>query len=381
MLTRLQNYFNNMHGYNNNDNVNNCIKKLSNNARINSESFERYNYLCMVLNNMQITDNITLADENLTELMHMFFSNNSIVAEIYKHLRSKGLIFLHKIYIRVHSLGGMIEYLIRENAGYEDYDDPSKQQVSFLDPDLYYATQINPVIHEKIMALPIGFVIEDEDVSHENMLIISRDNGQLIIEHFEPMGHMFYQHPIYDEIRILVKILFGPEVSESSKIHFIEINKICPLQILQRNITGKFIGSCTTFSIWYALLRLLNPEKPYWQTYEDMEKYLLKTSNPNAVIKNIVGAFIRLINLRSDGSMGENLESRRRISLNNLKPFEVQSERGGAINKKKFKWNKNNKIKSAKNKKRMNVKNKNVMKSMKNKNKLKNMKSKTLLKK
>ena len=93
MLSRLQNSFNYKQAKNNDENVNNCIKKLSNNPRINRESFERYNYLCMVLNNKQITDDIALVDENLTELMDMFFTKNSIVAEIHKHLKSRGLIF------------------------------------------------------------------------------------------------------------------------------------------------------------------------------------------------------------------------------------------------------------------------------------------------
>lgn len=357
MLTRLRNSFN----YRNVDeNVANCIKKLSNNLEINRESFGRYNYLCMVLNNKQITDNITLVDENLTELMDMIFNLNSVVAEMHKHLKSRGLIFLHKITIRLFTQGGIIMYVIHENVGYEDYEDITKQQLSYLNPELYYTTQIQPVRHEKIMALPISFMIDDENVSHENMLIITRnDDDELIVEHFEPKGHMPYPHPVHDEIRILIKTLFSSEISDSSKIHFIEINKICPVQKLQSHIkTGKFMGSCTTFSIWYAILRLLNPEQPYAQTYKSMERYLLETSNPNAVIKNVVGAFIRLINLRSDGTMGDipDPASRRRISFNNLQPVELSSGHGGrkkhVKNKKtKIKRNKKNRTKKYRTKK------------------------------
>lgn len=102
------------------------------------------------------------------------------------------------------------------------------------------------------------------------------------------------------EITQLINNLFAyePCVTRQDEIRMIPVSRNCSLQM--HVYFSEYRDSCAIFSLWYAVERLLYPERDPAKTLMNMETYLTKTS-PAHTIKNIIMSFMMLININDSG--------------------------------------------------------------------------------
>ena len=74
-----------------------CIDKFVANNDIKIR--DKYKNICKVLEKIEITDDVQVINTKFTELLHLWFNDNAILHEIYKHLASIGICVLHEIVI------------------------------------------------------------------------------------------------------------------------------------------------------------------------------------------------------------------------------------------------------------------------------------------
>lgn len=311
-------------------NVAKCIQKLSKTENYDENMKNKYQNICKIINNIEIADNIQVINEYFTEFMHMWFNDNAVINEIYRHLNSRGICVLHEIVIwyNIENTGHTI-FAIPHHYGYDDMPNTTKSHnVSYLDVELYYNTQIKEC-KNNIMAIPITIHNEDSSMAHSNMLIIKRENGQIIVEHFEPYGNISKYDSLF-EITQLMYELFAYEINSQNDVKIISVLDDCSLQ--RYVLYNKYRDSCAMFSIWYAIMRLLNPEETYTVTREKMRKYLLSKS-PTIVIKSIISAFMLLIDINDAGI----INNKKTINKGILKSMQNAKMKAGSKSKTKRK--------------------------------------------
>lgn len=277
-------------------------KQRSSSVGFISEIREKYTNICKVLERIEITDEVQVINAQFTELLHLWFNDNAILGEIYKHLASIGICILHEIIIWKNiDNSGQTMYVIPLNYGYDDMPDSVKHYTSYLNEEMYYNTQIKECSNN-IMAIPITIYNHNDHMAHSNMLIIKKQMHspvKILVEHFEPFGNRLRENSEF-EITQLVQNLFvyDSHITSQDEIHVLSVSQKCSLQI--HVFFSKYSNSCAIFSLWYAIERLLHPEKDPEETYRNMEIYLTK-SNPVLAIKNIIIAFMMLININDVG--------------------------------------------------------------------------------
>ena len=155
---------------------------------------DKYKNICKVLERIEITDNdnVQVINEKFTELLHLWFNDNAILHEIYKHLTSIGICILHEIVIWKNiQNSGQTMYVIPRNYGYDDMPETIKRHnTSYLDEEMYYNTQIKECPNN-IMAIPITIYNNNDPMAHSNMLIIKKQQTghvKISVELFEPFG-------------------------------------------------------------------------------------------------------------------------------------------------------------------------------------------------
>lgn len=278
-----------------------CIDKFVKDT--DSKTRDKYFYICQVLNNVQITDDIQLINANFTNFLHLWFNDNAILHEIHKHLASIGICVLHEIVIWKNiGNSGQTMYVIPHNYGYDDMPESTKHHsTSYLNEEIYYNTQIKECPNN-IMAIPITIYIDNDSIAHSNMLVVKIQKNKsvkIMVEYFEPYGNMSTQNNIF-EISQLINNLFVYDlnVTKQDDIQIMLVSQNCSLQ--KHVLFSKYCESCSIFSIWYAVKRLLNSEEDPVKTCKTMELYLTK-SNPTLVIKNIILSFMMLIDINDVG--------------------------------------------------------------------------------
>ena len=276
-----------------------CLEQLAKSK--NEIDQNKYKNICKVINQIQITEDITVINENFTKFLHLWFNDNAVLTEIYKHLASKGICILHEIVIWYNISGsGQTMFVIPHNYGYDDMVGSNKKHhTSYLDYGMYYNTQISEC-QSDIMAIPITIYYNEDPMAHSNMLVIRRQLNQpvkIICEVFEPYGLMSKRDNSF-EILHLIQNLFSYDINSQDEIQVIFVAKTCLLQFYV--LSSEYKDSCSVFSMWYAIRRLLNPEENPITTVRSMQEYLIKT-DPVQAIKNIILSFISIINIDNRG--------------------------------------------------------------------------------
>ena len=282
-----------------------CIDKFdkTNNIQIRN----KYKNICKILDGIQITDDIQIINKKFTELLHLWFNDNAILHEICKHLTSIGICVLHEIIIWK-NIGntGQTMYVIPHNYGYDDMPESGKQHnTSYLDEELYYNTQIKECPNN-IMAIPISIYNNNDEMSHANMLIVKKQENnpvKILVEWFEPFGNRTTENNEFEITQLIHNLfVYDLRITRQDEINIMSVSQNCSLQM--HVVFSKYSKSCAIFSLWYAIERLLHPEKDPIETYKNMEMYLTKL-NPTLAIKNIILSFMMLININNDGVIND----------------------------------------------------------------------------
>ena len=82
---------------NNNKIISNCVKKLSGVDDYSDLQYNKYKNICKIANNIKITNNPIVINEQFSEFLHYWFNDNVIISEIIKHLRNIGICILKEI--------------------------------------------------------------------------------------------------------------------------------------------------------------------------------------------------------------------------------------------------------------------------------------------
>lgn len=306
-----------------------CIDKFTKESTPNVRN--RYKNICKILNNIQITDDIQIINKAFTDMLYLWFNDNAILHEIYKHLQSNGICVLHEIVIW-YNVGntGQTMYIIPHNYGYDDMSETTKTHTtSYLDFERYYVTQIKKC-KNNIMAIPITIYYNNDTNAHSNMLIIKRQLNlpiKILVEHFEPYGNMSLLDNAF-EISHLINNLFAYEINNQNEIQIISSTKYnCPIQI--QLMGTKYSDTCSILSLWYAIKRLLNPEEDPYETYRNISNYL-KNNGAELAIKNVIKSFMLLIDISEKGI----INGKKSINKNILEHVTDKKTTGG--HKKKF---------------------------------------------
>jgi hypothetical protein len=280
-------------------------KFVSNNNDI--QIRDKYKNICKILLRMEITDDVRVINAKFTELLHLWFNDNAILHEIYKHLALTGICILHEIVIwkNIQSTG-QIMYVIPTNYGYDDMPDTDKHHTtSYLNEEMYYNTQIKECPNN-IMAIPITIYNEGDPMAHSNMLIVKKQynkNVKIMVELFEPFGNISIENSEFEITQLIYNLFaYDSHITQPDEMQIISVSTNCSLQA--HVFFSKYSNSCAIFSLWYAIERLLHPEKDPIETYRNMEIYL-KKSNPVFAIKNIILSFMMLININDDGVIND----------------------------------------------------------------------------
>lgn len=283
-----------------------CIDKFAKNKDIDTR--EKYKNICKVLEKIEITDDIQVINTQFTQLIHIWFNDNAILDEIYKHLTSIGVCVLHEIMIWINANNtGQVRFIITQNYGYDDMPESNKHYISsYLDEELYYNTQIRQCPND-IFAIPIAIYNQEDSMAHSNMLIVKRQPEQpvkILVEWFEPYGVYMKQNYEFEISQLVYNLfVYEPIVLNRNDIHIISASQNC--MSLQMHVHhSQFKNSCAIFSLWYAIERLLNPLNDPSETYRIMESYLTKT-DPLIVIKNIILSFMMLLHIDNKGVINQ----------------------------------------------------------------------------
>lgn len=266
---------------------------------LNTLKEKKYKNINKILNNIEITDDIQLINTKFTKCLHMWYNDNAIFCEMYKHFRSINIHILHEI-VFWYNIGnsGQLMYVIPHHYGYDEMScSYKKHHTSYLDMEIYYNTQITKC-KNNVMAIPIVIYENGNSTAHSNILIIKRHgDGKLCVEYFEPYGNIS-KYDITFEISYLMNNLFAYEINNQCDIQIINVAQKCSLQ--KHILFNCYRDSCGIFCIWYAVKRLLNSEEDAYKTYINMENYLIKQS-PIKTIKNIIASFISILDINDKG--------------------------------------------------------------------------------
>ena len=221
-------------------------------------------------------------------LMHIWFNSNAILEEIYKTLNNENFCFLHDIYIHINSENKTSRISLVKHVSRRFQQD----NVDF-DINIYKKNQIDACKSE-IMAIPFNFQINNNQSSHANMLIINTKAKTL--DHFEPHGTYkgssnIPQELINTQIDKLIDMLVDRRIYTVT-----HPDATCPnLQGFVRR--SEWNGSCAMFTMFYAIKRLLNPEKSHREINTEIETIFMTSPNPVNTIIYITQSLVSLLNI------------------------------------------------------------------------------------
>jgi hypothetical protein len=279
-----------------------CLRRLHSNASINSTTKEK---ICNIISNVTGSSDFSTVGfsqaeienndkEDINNLLELWFNDLNVIGEIYKILAEKGLLCI---------LESIVLNFDENVTTLKEISTLVQQKTRVLFDKGVYIEQILSCI-DKPMAIPIYLQFENSPTGHANMLLINlRKNKVFEVEHFEPHGDFFDRGDsrqqstiINDSIDYFIDKLFEP-LKKNYTVSIIHPQSLCPrYRVLQGQVSDEWGGTCAIFSMWYALLRLLNPSvKP--ETVTANMSWFLRQGNPNNIIRQITRVFTSLITL------------------------------------------------------------------------------------
>ena len=348
-----------------------CLTNLRQNANISPELREK---LCKIINGGLIdtgNNDEKKTKDSIKDLMHLWFKDNVVIEEIYDTLRRNGLHITEQIILNVSPLEDRLRPYVDQGFLKAEKDEIymyylwdhkhplGAEGMRVFVPEVFKETQINQyLLSNQLFAIPFG--IESHIWGgHRNMLLVRQyqdaqyDKPVIKVEHFEPHGQFFdagldaarnkeQSDFIVNRVFELIQLLFDPA---KYKIIVLNPNQICPTVELQGLTSKEWGGSCEIFSLWYMLLRLLNPSRSRSETYHLMNNFLKSSHSANEVIRQIYATFTSLITVDMTTVNGTPLMPGTRERLEQtMFPDGVFPTEGGRMNppkpmrkKKKFK--------------------------------------------
>ncbi len=219
------------------------------------------------------------------KFMDLWFNDPSVVESVLSAMRSPNLCFLHPIFIKDDGTA-----IVHRHLGRNNYVEQT------LVPSEYKTTEIDSCAASH-MAIPLMFN------KHANILLISTNDGQITVEHFEPHGpvHDPPSMPAYN-IETVAKNL----ASELLNVPLAQIYYMPPSAVCFPHWTGPqshvatstfWNNTCTIWSMLYAFKRLLSPQTPPNTTYDEIKSFAKSMENNDDLIKATVEAFMKLVDV------------------------------------------------------------------------------------
>jgi hypothetical protein len=294
----------------------NCKQWATENGDGTSDSLDK---LCELLNpNNNNTVSQEESKQNYLNFMDLYFNNDSVLEDIYKRLNSKNFCILHNIECVIEKVKPYHSFYINSHVG-----QTTKADWIPFNAEKYTDDQINKC-ESNIYAivLTLRFNNDNKSSAHANMLIVQKKDGKLIVEHFEPHGKRFMYslttHFMDGSLNKIIKKmiedlayqLYADPTKDQKGKHYtkdgLEIivkysSELCPYNVKLQELTSgskKWAGTCTTFAMWYAFLRLQQPEKSAEDIYRYMNDYLTKPGvKAEYIIETIVKSFVDLVSI------------------------------------------------------------------------------------
>jgi hypothetical protein len=310
--------------------VQQCVEKLSIkrgnifskliNSNFDTTHATKLENLCQILYGESSTIETTLDTKLFNNLIHLWFNTNSVIEELYHLFRLSGLCFLHKIFFTFELT---TSYIKNANGKWSTSNNITSKstvimlkhvgksnKISLFNPSKYKKSQIDNC-QKNFMAIPFSFGFENNPTGHANILFIKVGEKKdekipVELERFEPHGSVF----IHDEIKN--NIINEAMQDLSNKLfpnQYYDVKPLvkpidhCPNIKGLQNLTKDsiFEGSCTTFSMLYAILKLINPERSQSEIADDIHKILKKNNNPVLIVRLIINVLTRLLNITKEG--------------------------------------------------------------------------------
>ena len=221
--------------------------------------------------------------------LHNYFNDNNLIRVIYKQMaKDYGFCFLRSIDI----LG-----------------DPNPDDISISDFGIGVRGRTKKFSREKYMPEIENcknkiFAIPFSGFGHANMLIVNTLDKTF--EHFEPHGPMYQGD---DAVKISMQFEAGAKALKDilfpdGSYTYYPSYEICPMVGFQRELntrfeSSKFSGSCQIWSMWYAFLRLSNPDKSKEEIYD----YAVNNTDLDHIddfIIYLTNAFVSKTNIERD---------------------------------------------------------------------------------
>lgn len=276
--------------------------------------------LCQILYGESSTIETTLDTKLFNNLIHLWFNTNSVIEELYHLFRLSGLCFLHEI---IFTFQLTTSYIKNANGKWSNSNNiTSKSTVimlkhvgksiktSLFNPSKYKKNQIDNC-QKNFMAIPFSFSFENNPTGHANILFIKVGEKKdekipVELERFEPHGSVFIHNEnknniVNEAMQDLANKLFPNQYYDVKPL--VKPIDHCPNIKGLQNLTKDsiFEGSCTTFSMLYAILKLINPERSQSEIADDIHKILQKNNNPVLIVRLIINVLTRLLNITKEG--------------------------------------------------------------------------------
>ena len=266
--------------------IRNCLEKIESSNLSTGKKIRLCERISGILDETKtIKQRITI----FQSLMHIWFNSHAILEEIYKSLHNENFCFLHDIFIRIDSENKTSRISLFRHISRKFHEN---ENVDF-DINIYKSNQID-ACKSNIMAIPVVFAINNSRSSHANMLIIN--TKAKTVDHFEPHGtysgsNNIPQELINTQIDKLIDMLVDRSIYTVT-----HPDATCP------NLQGfvgasEWRGSCAMFSMFYAIKRLLNPEKSHREINRDIETIFRTSRNPVNTIIYITKSLVNLLNI------------------------------------------------------------------------------------
>ena len=310
--------------------VQQCVEKLSIkrgnifskliNSNFDTTHATKLENLCQILYGESSTIETTLDTKLFNNLIHLWFNTNSVIEELYHLFRLSGLCFLHKIFF-IFEL--TTSYIKNANGKWSNSNNITSKSTVIMDkhvgksiktrlfnPSKYKKNQIDNC-QKNFMAIPFSFSFKNNPTSHANILFIKVGEKKdekipVELERFEPHGSVFIHDEIKNNIineamQDLANKLFPNQYYDVKPL--VKPIDHCPNIKGLQNLTKDsiFEGSCTTFSMLYAILKLINPERSQSEIADDIHKILQKNNNPVLIVRLIINVLTRLLNITKEG--------------------------------------------------------------------------------
>lgn len=159
---------------------------------------------------------------------------------------------------------------------------PGKEGI-YVDPDNGYDFPMNDFYKlvknctSDFIIVPLSIFIQYANMGHVNMLFVNRKKK--VIEHFEPHGRGFGGFADEEEAAQMGAFIDQEITRLKNDLvdvgwKFIPSVDICPniqIQLVSEQRTT-FLGTCFLWSLWFAMLRVANPNKSAEKQLEEMLK-------------------------------------------------------------------------------------------------------------